>query len=433
MRVKKEFQIYSKTHRSGNVAWVVSLGMVNGKRKFKSCSSLEEAQQFKAKCEEKDALKNPTALSDLDELGKASIRHALEKLKPFDATITEAVDFFIKFAKPPKGKVTIQEAMDLFASVKTAEGLSKTYLEKSRRCFFVPFRDAMKNCLMNDVTPTRAHDYIYRKDNWNKTTKNTHLRHLRALYGFVMKKGHATFDPFASVPFAKDKGSKVEGKVLSVADAEQLLRFALEASCLPECASMALVLFCGVRVDEVERVSWEAVKLDAPKPHVDLRETKNGHRRINHLSDNAMIWLKRCRSTGCLAPDNYTRAMQRLRRKANVDYRQNAARISFASYHLAAFEDAPKTAIMLGHPNPSLLYRTYRELETKEDAELYWNIVPKDVAVRQEEEKARKDAVLKRVKQRSRNLHPPPNSLEISLSSLFKSARIAAAIASLSM
>jgi hypothetical protein len=35
---------------------------------------------------------------------------------------------------------------------------------------------------MNDVTPTEARRYIHRQDTWNNTTKNTHLRHLRALY-----------------------------------------------------------------------------------------------------------------------------------------------------------------------------------------------------------------------------------------------------------
>jgi hypothetical protein len=78
MRVKTEFQIYPKKHRSGNQGWVVSLGLVKGKRKFRSCSTLEEAQLVKAQCIEKNALRNPAALSDLSELGKASICHALD-------------------------------------------------------------------------------------------------------------------------------------------------------------------------------------------------------------------------------------------------------------------------------------------------------------------------------------------------------------------
>jgi len=403
VRVKTEFQIYPKTHRSGNKGWVVSLGMVEGKRKFRSCTTLEEAQRVKAECEEKQALKNPAALSDLDQLGRAAVRHALEKIKPFDATITEAVDFYVKFAKPPKGKVTIQEAMDLFLKEKTAEGCSTSYLKNSRRCFFIPFRDAFKDCLMNEVTPTRAHRYIYGKDSWNMTTKNSHVRHLRALYSFVKKKGHATMDPFASVPFAKDRADKITDKVLSVEDAKTLLQFALDSGRKAACASVSLVLFCGIRVDEVERVGWENIDLDSEKPIVDLKEGKNGKRRVNAIPDNAVEWLRACRcARGRVAPQNYVKAMQRLRRKAKVGYKQNAARHSFASYHVAVSEDAAKTAIMLGHPNQALLYSTYRELVKKTDAERYWNILPRHIEeMRAKQEEARKQNILDRFKNRS--------------------------------
>ena len=94
-------------------------------------------------------MNNAAALSELDELGKAAVRFGLAKLKPFDASITEAVDFFIKFSKPPKGKLTIQEAMDLFEKEKTKDGLSKKYLRTSKDSFFTPFREAFKNCLMS--------------------------------------------------------------------------------------------------------------------------------------------------------------------------------------------------------------------------------------------------------------------------------------------
>jgi hypothetical protein len=94
--------------------------------------------------------------------------------------------------------------------------------------------------------------------------------------------------------------------------------------------------------------------------------------------------------------------MQRLRRKAKVAYRQNAARHSFASYHIANFEDATKTAIMLGHPNGALLYSTYRQQVKQADAELYWSILPKHVEeARAKEQQLQKEKILDRFKSRS--------------------------------
>ena len=385
MRVKTEFQIYERTHRSGNKGWLVSMGTVNGKRKLKSCSTLEEAQLLKAKLEERNALKNAAALSEIDELGKAAIRFGLAKLKPFDASISEAVDFFVKFAKPPKGKLTIQEAMDLFKKEKAKDGLSQKYLDTSKNSFFAPFRDAFENRYMNEVTPQQARAYLHRNSAWSVVTRNTHHRHLRTLYNFLIEQKHATINPF-DFKRAKVKPQRLATKIMSVENTEKLLQTALNQNKKAICASMVLVFFCGVRVDEVERVMWEDIRLDAKKPKVDVLEAKNGSRRVNTLPENAILWLKMCRSKGRIAPQNYEKTMQRFRKKVKVPYPQNAARHSFASYHIALFEDGIKTAVMLGHKNPVLLYDTYREVVPEEEAKRYWEIIPECIRKQREEE-----------------------------------------------
>ena len=43
---------------------------------------------------------------------------------------------------------------------------------------------------------------------------------------------------------------------------------------------------------------------------------------------------------------------------------------------MARFEDGIKTAFLLGHDNPTLLYNTYKALVTKEEAKRYWKITP---------------------------------------------------------
>ncbi|HWL51223.1 MAG TPA: tyrosine-type recombinase/integrase [Chthoniobacteraceae bacterium] len=383
MRVKTDFQIYERTHRSGNKGWQVSVGMVNGKRKLKSCRTLEEAEYFRGQLIEKNALQNPAALSELDEVGKASVRHALTRLTAYDASLSEAVDFFLKYAKPPQGKITIQEAMDLFKKHKTRDGASRTYLDKSYRCFFVPFCKRFNDCLATDITPTQAQNYIHQnRSTWGDTTKNSHNRHLRALYSFLITAGYAKINPFSFVPFIKAKPKGIKNKILTLDDTRNLLAYAFDNGFKRECAAMVLVLFCGVRVDEVDRLEWADVCLGAEEPYVNISEaaSKARKRRVNCISSNAVEWLKAClpedKNKGKIAPENYLKRMQRLRKKAGVRYSQNAARHSFASYHLAAFGDAPKTAIMLGHPNPSLLYSTYRQLATEKDGKHYFGIIP---------------------------------------------------------
>jgi integrase len=55
---------------------------------------------------------------------------------------------------------------------------------------------------------------------------------------------------------------------------------------------------------------------------------------------------------------------------------KNGLRHSFASYRLAATNDAPAVAAELGHSTPAMLYANYRELVLPEEAERYWKIAP---------------------------------------------------------
>jgi len=145
-------------------------------------------------------------------------------------------------------------------------------------------------------------------------------------------------------------------------------------------------------VDEVSRLTWDDIQLNGSKSFVDIggAAAKTNHRRVNNIPSNAAHWLRLCRTDGYVAPQNYEKRMQRLRKKAKINYPQNSARHCFASYHIAFNRDAAQTAFMLGHPNPALLYNTYRELVSFQGAEKFWDIVPDSVLrenVQQDEER----------------------------------------------
>jgi hypothetical protein len=51
-------------------------------------------------------------------------------------------------------------------------------------------------------------------------------------------------------------------------------------------------------------------------------------------------------------------------------------RHSFGSYYLALHEDAPRTALQMGHLQTAVLFNHYRDLVSREDAEAFWSLVP---------------------------------------------------------
>ena len=385
MQVKTEATIREKRNKSGTVSFRVDLGMVEGKRKQPTFPTREQALAFKRKADVEVRAKNPLALTEIALATRYSVLNALERLKPYGATLDEAVDFFIKHAKPPKPAVTFQEAIDEFVTIKAKAGLSQRYLDAATD-YFNALRDEFKNGLVTEVDYKQAEGYIYDlRHAWNPTTRGNHLRHALLLYNFLIKRGYVSegLNPFAKM--LKPMQIEKEVTVLSVPDVARLLQYAFDTQAKAECACMALVLFCGVRVEEVAKLDWSHISLSKKRVEIPAAVAKKGRRRSNELKPNALSWLSVCHSEGKIAPPNFDNRLRAIRQQAGIKYPQNAMRHSFASYHVAAFKNAAETAMMLGHPNAVLLYHTYRDVVHHEDALKYWEIFPEHILKKEQD------------------------------------------------
>src|SRR5262249_52430349 len=114
---------------------------------------------------------------------------------------------------------------------------------------------------------------------------------------------------------------------------------------------------------------------------------KKSKKRLVPIQDNLRAWLALAPSrAGNVMPREKEHAMWnagceaagKILGRESFEWVDNGVRHSFASYRLAAIQDAPKVACELGHPNPTLLYSTYAEVVTPEDAKAYWSIMPKE-------------------------------------------------------
>ena len=376
MRQDKSFAIYEKRHASGNVGYRVDLGVVKGKRSFKSFSNRKDAEDFRDRHLNTVAQKHPNLLADIDDITRHEVLSALAKLKQYRATISQAVDFFLKHSRPAIVNATISQVIDDFEKVKKKGGRSTKYLESCRATFFEPFRDHFKNCVITDITSHQCDKYIFRRKTWNATSQNTHIRHLSVLFNFAIAKGYATLNPFDKVERPKKLPNTASQRVVKVADVIKILQYAYTHDYKPECAALVLTLFCGVRADEVTDLTWDNIHLEEKKPVVVLEMTKTDVRRVNEIPSNAVEWLQKIRNKGKITGAHFEGRMRYLRKASKSGFKQNSARICFASYHVAKFEDPQKTSLLLGHRSPYLLWSTYRALVTKSAAESYWKITP---------------------------------------------------------
>src|SRR5689334_22331234 len=111
--------MWPQKHRSGNVTWKVLVGKKeNGRPDVRSFDTEESAAHFRQEWNGKLLTKDAQGLADLSNLARTELLAALAKLDAYGATIAEAVDFFIKYAKPTKAKITTEEAVNFFLETK---------------------------------------------------------------------------------------------------------------------------------------------------------------------------------------------------------------------------------------------------------------------------------------------------------------------------
>ena len=82
---------------------------------------------------------------------------------------------------------------------------------------------------------------------------------------------------------------------------------------------------------------------------------------------------------GPIVPSGFRKRFDQVRAAAGIEeWPVNAMRHSAGSYHYAMHEDAAKTAAFLGHAQDGVLFRHYRALTRKKDAEQFYSLLPEN-------------------------------------------------------
>jgi integrase len=142
---------------------------------------------------------------------------------------------------------------------------------------------------------------------------------------------------------------------------------------------IAIGLFAGLRSSELETLEWDEIQLAKRVIEVKASKSKTSrHRRVT-ISDNLFAWLEpHDQMNGPLVLRGWRDRLQKLAKHLDSEHKwpRNGLRHSFASYHLAFYEDAAKTALQMGHETTKMLFQHYRELVSKEEAARFWNLMP---------------------------------------------------------
>ena len=134
--------------------------------------------------------------------------------------------------------------------------------------------------------------------------------------------------------------------------------------------SLHLLLYCGLRPQEVARLQTRDVQTERGCVVVPGRCSKTGGGRVVPLRKGAALRGERLR-----IPRNWEARWRRLRRAAGFAAGQwvpDVCRHTFASYHAARFRDLGALQLEMGHRSADLLRSRYLNLPQVEEARLYW-------------------------------------------------------------
>jgi integrase len=146
---------------------------------------------------------------------------------------------------------------------------------------------------------------------------------------------------------------------------------------------LAIGLFCGLRPAEVLGLDWSAVSLGQRQIRVTPATAKRRRQRFVEIPPNLARWLAPfSRESGPVQSSaiSFRRDRREVLEAAGVSrWLHDGLRHSYGTYHLAAFEDAAKTAMQMGHrDNADLVFTHYRKLVSKDEALKFWQIAPEE-------------------------------------------------------
>jgi len=138
--------------------------------------------------------------------------------------------------------------------------------------------------------------------------------------------------------------------------------------------------FAGLRSSEIQRLTWENVRLDVGQLFMTKGKNRNSERYVT-LTPPLLDWCKKMLDNGATGPvlkgygskDVYT-IQRRLCKAAGVNIPNNVLRHSFGSHHLVHYASDGNTAAEMGHHSAQMTFQAYRRAVHKVQAAAYWDI-----------------------------------------------------------
>ena len=344
-----------------------------GKRKRSFFETKEQAESFAA-FKNAELKRNGVEGSEFPTSLRVMAQNAVEQLKPFGKTITDAVQHYVAHLKASEKSCTAVQLVKELVIAKERDGASVRHVDDLRSRLNI-FAEKFDGQPVATITSPEIDDWL-RSLPVSPITRNHYRRLIILAFNFAVQRGYAGDNPAAGKKTAEAKEPKTRPGILTIPQTRGLLESA-RPEILPY---IAIGLFGGLRRAETERLDWSEIDFDSGHIEVTAEKSKSKvANRFVQIQPNLREWLLPFRKLrGNVTPQqNFRQLFDDARVAAGItNWPDNALRHSFASYHLAHFKDSKALALEMGHIDSVMLFNHYRALVKPKEAERYWNIKP---------------------------------------------------------
>ena len=284
-------------------------------------------------------------------------------------SLDRAVEIALPLLKASGRHITVEMMLADFAEAKAASWRGKT--ATNFRTVSRIFNEQFGSLMVADMTAKMLNAWL---ESFGRPAYAAGLvRTMRPAFSWAVRQGVIPDSPFSKLePIRVPARQGVD--VFSPEEARRLMQTAPD-----DCkVAFAMLLFAGVRPVELTRLTWGAVRDGFI--HLSPEVTKTAQVRNVEVEPNLAAWLAAAgphAPAESVCPVNWKRKSQATRAAAGLANRQDTARHSYATYHLAKYHDRTALEENMGHSAGSaMLMRHYRAAATPAQAEKYWAILP---------------------------------------------------------
>jgi integrase/recombinase XerD len=379
-------RIVEFTNPSGAIVYRVTGKNKDGNRVRENFPTRGEAQSRKATLE--NEIENlPTvrhvawrwSLTDA-QVDDAQIQ--IDRLK--GKTLGQAIDFFLANFQESDKPAKIANAYARFIEAQTAEANSRPRTIQNLKSRVGALVKSHGEKLVSEIQLDALTELIFRPGRSRRSQINDRAA-LSAFFAYCVRKKHCRTNPIESIE--NPKVDETRPQILPLADCRKLINEAASFKGGKLLPYVALSLFCGIRYEEVCRLSWDKIDLKRRTVTIDGEAAKLRRLRSVSISKNCAEMLKEhAIAQTPIVGENWRRDWDSVKEASGFSGREEQAesnlrpwvadymRHTAISHKLVQCQHEGETAIWAGN-SPNVVQKFYKGLVAKKsDAAAFWKI-----------------------------------------------------------